>query len=474
MGKRRVERPGKLWIATTDIARGPGCAFYRGLNRVLDEAGFDDHTQDVCREFYASGRGRPSMPPESYFRLLMVGYFEGIPSERGIAWQLGDSLSLKEFVGLGPTDRGWDHSTLSKARKRISIEAHEEVFTWVLRRLRESKLLRGRKLGVDGTTLRANAALRAIRRRDSGEAYREFLRRLARESGIETPTLADLKRVDRKRRRKKKTGWNREWTQPVDPDARIGKMKSGETRMLHKVEHAVDLETGAMAAVVVQPGDQGDTKTLETTVEEMEARLEDAEVERGKVRVVVCDKGYHSDETMVGLKRKGLRSYVAEPQRGRRKWAGKEEEKKAVYLNRRRIRRSCAKGWLARRGEVVERSFAHCYETGGLRRLYLRGRENIGKRLQIHAAAFNLGLLMRTRYGVGTPRTLQRYRRLARMSHSERLRRLQSRFRALWRLRGVLGTRFRLGQLPASSHFVPSQVPYQHLHSWPKGLLSTA
>ena len=405
MGKRKVAcRQGALWTATAKLPRGEGDPFYERLNCVLAKAGFDGYVEGVCKDFYAPRLGRPSLAPGNYFRLLLVGYFEGCDSERQIAWRLSDSLSLRRFLGLALTDRCPDHSTLSHTRRRISAEAHGEVFVWVLRRLEETGLLRGTKLGVDGTTLLANASMRGIVRRDTGEGYRAYLRRLAEESGMETPRLEDLQRFDRKR--KKKTS-NEEWTHPSDADARVARTKDGRTRMAHKVEHAVDLESGALAGVKVHGADQGDTKTLAGTLEEAEARLEAAAVASPGARAVVCDKGYHSDGTMVAMKGAGVRSYVSEPRRGRRRWKGTSDRRRAVYANRRRMRGAHGRRLMRRRGELVERSFAHVYDTGGMRRLYLRGRENIAKRLLIQAAGFNLGLLMRHDCGIGKPRSLQ-------------------------------------------------------------------
>ena len=405
MGERRVaRRQGALWIATSALPRSEGDPFYERLNKTLEASGFDAYAEGVCKGSYAEKVGRPSLAPGNYFRLLLVGYFEGCDSERQIAWRLSDSLSLRRFLGLGLTERCPDHSTLSKTRVRISAEAHAEVFGWVLCRLEKAGLLRSQAVGVDGTMLPANASMRGIVRRDTGEAYQEYLRRLAKESGIASPSAADLRRLDRKR--KKRTS-NLEWKHRSDADARVARMKDGRTRMAHKVEHAVDLESGAVAGVKLHGADQGDTTTLEGTLELTEAQLAAAEAAPPARRAVVCDKGYHSDATMVGMRRAGVRSYVSEPARGRRRWQGKSEAQRAVYGNRRRIRGPHGRRLLRRRGELVERSFAHVYDTGGMRRLYLRGRENITKRLLIQAAGFNLGLLMRHGCGIGKPRSLQ-------------------------------------------------------------------
>ena len=400
IGRRRRTPQQELFVATSDI-RALDNPFYRALNGLLEEHGFDEFAEEQCREFYAGNRGRPGVPPGVYFRMLMVGYLEGLGSERGIAWRCADSFSLREFLGCGLSKNPPEHSTLSKTRKRLSVEAHGAVFAFVLERLMESGLLSGKTLGVDATTLEANAAMRTIVRREDGTEYEEFLEQLAVASGIETPTRDDLAKLDRKRPGK---GSNKDWVHPHDPEARITKMKDGRTRLAHKLEQAVDMETGAVVATTVQTMDGGDTASLGVTLDEAERRLEEVGVE---AQEVVADKGYHSNRTMTGVKERGKRSYVSEPDRGRRKWKGKRDAQKAVYANRRRIRGNRGKRLLRRRGERVERAFAHMLGTGGLRRVHVRGQEEIRKRMLVQAAAFNLGLQMRRRCGFGTPRALQ-------------------------------------------------------------------
>jgi transposase len=406
MGTRETDQP-PLWIATSDLPASPGHPFYARLNAVLDAHGFDRFVEDQCRRFYAPVMGRPSLPPGQYFRLLLVGYFEGIDSERGIAWRAADSLAVRSFVRLALNEAAPDHSTISRTRRLIDVETHRAVFTWVQQRLVEVGLLKGKTVAIDATTLEANAAMRSIVRRDTGETYQEFLTRLAKASGIETPTREDLARLDRKR--KKKTS-NKDWMHPGDPDAKVAKMKDGRTHLAHKAEHAVDLETGAIVAVTLQGADQGDTTTIvETTiaaaeqVEEAQAAVEEPQ----KLEEIIGDKGYHSNQTMVDLDAVGIRSYIAEPDRGRRDWSEEPEAQAPVYSNRRRIRGRRGRRLMRRRGERIERSFAHVYDTGGMRRTHLRGHTNILKRLLIHAGGFNLGLVMRHLIGLGTPRGLQ-------------------------------------------------------------------
>jgi transposase len=406
LGKRAVEQQQPMWVAAGEIVQGPGSPFYARLNDVLRESGFDRWAEHRCESFYANGAGRPGIPPGVYFRMLMIGYLEGIDSERGIAWRCADSLSLREFMGYDLTQRTPDHSTLSVIRGRIDVEAHQEVFGWILQRLAERGLLKGKSIGIDATTLEANAAMRSIVQRASGEGYNEFLANLAKASGITTPTRQDLTKLDRRRSRK---GSNDEWENPHDPDAKITKMKDGRTHLAHKAEHAVDLDTGAIVAVTVQPADRGDTASIGQTLCEAMENLDEVsdDVNRYAMKEVVTDKGYHSNDTMRDLAAMDLRSYASEPDRGQRNWKGKHAERDAVYANRRRIRGGRGKRLLRRRGELLERPFAHCYETGGMRRTHLRGHEKILKRLLIHTGAANLGLLLRRLIGAGTPRGLR-------------------------------------------------------------------
>ncbi len=407
---RKKERQDALWIVSSDLPKSPGHPFYQRVNILFEARGFDRFVEQRCERFYADGVGRPSLPPGRYFRLLLLGYFEGLDSERGIAWRASDSLAIRSFLGLGLGEAAPDHSTISRTRRLIDVETHREVFTWVQAILTRKGLLKGRTVGIDATTLEANAAMRSIVRRDTGEKYEKFLLRLAQESGIKTPTRAALARLDRRRR--KKTS-NKDWTSPSDPDAKVTKMKDGRTHLAHKAEHVVDLDSGALIAVTIQGADEGDTTTIAETLAEAEAQLE-AVIERAPEAAdldapaeVVADKGYHSDATLLQIESRGLRSYVSEPDRGRRKWKDDVDAQLAVYANRRRIRGERGQRLQAMRGERIERSFAHLYDTGGMRRTHLRGHENILKRALIHGSGFNLGLLLRVVIGKGTPRGLQ-------------------------------------------------------------------
>ena len=403
-----------MWVEWSALPSAPGHPFYERLHAVLKEHGFTQFVEDECRQYYDEMLGRPSVPPTVYFKMLFIGFFEGIDSERGIAWRVADSMGLRQFLGYELTEGTPDHSSVSRTRRLMSVETHRTVFQWVLGVLAKEHVLKGKTLGIDATTLEANAAMRSIVRRDTGESYEEFLTRLAKASGIQTPTRADLVKLDKKRKGKAS---NKDWEHPFDPDARIAKMKDGRTHLAHKAEHAVDMDTGAVVAVTLQAADQGDTDTLPETLRETAGNLaaverDDeaaAQLDEDTMSKAVTDKGYHSNDTLMLLDFIGMRAYVSEPDRGRRDWEGDDKEyaQQCVYGNRRRIRGDYGKALLRQRGEKVERSFAHLYETGAMRRTHLRHHGNILKRLLIHAGGFNLSLVLRKQTGFGKPRTLQ-------------------------------------------------------------------
>ena len=409
MGKQSDDGQADFWIATTALPKTSGHPFYQRLNAVLRKHGFDAFAEAECAGYYAEKMGRPSIPPGVYFRMLFIGYFEGIESERGIAWRVADSMALRKFMGYRLNESTPDHSSVSRTRRRLSLETHDKVFSWILTMLAKEGLVKGKTVGVDATTLEANAAMRSIVRRDTGEGYEAYLTTLAKASGIETPTREDLAKLDRKRPKK---GSNQDWESPDDPDAAITKMKDTRTHLAHKAEHAVDMDTQAVVAVTLPRADEGDPDSLPWTLMEAEKQLaavsQDAAAKKHlhdkPLSEIVADKGYHSNDTLTRLE--GMRTYISEPKRGRRNWKGKPHAKEAVYANRRRIRGQRGKALLRKRGEFLERSFAHAYETGGMRRIHLRHRSNILKRLLIHIGGFNLGLVMRKLVGKGTPRGL--------------------------------------------------------------------
>ena len=334
--------------------------------------------------------------------MLLLGYFEGIDSERGIAWRAADSLSYRKFLGYDLSEPTPDHSTVSRTRRLYSVQTHRAVMKWVLKILRKHGLADAQSVCIDATSLEANAAMKSLVRRDTGQTYDDYLRQLAQAEGLENPTQEQLARLDRKR---KKKASNDDWTNPHDPSARITKMKDGRTRLAYKAEHAVDLASGALLAVTVQPADRGDTSSYVETLDA--AQCEAVQSHPVGIEEVVMDKGYHSGAVLMELAARQIRSYVPEPERGQRHWPGKAEEQRCVYGNRRRVRAERSKRLQKLRGELCERSFAHCYETGAMRRVYVRGADNVLKRVLVQVAAFNIGLLMRKLSGWGKPRQAQ-------------------------------------------------------------------
>lgn len=413
MGTGRARQKQEELFYASERAEAPGHPFYQRLNVVLNEAGFDAFCEERCREFYHTKLGRPSLAPGVYFRLLLIGFFEGIESERGIGWRVADSLSLRWFLNYGLDEATPDHVTISRTRRLLDEATHQTVFRFVLTEVARRGLLKGKTIGIDATTLEANAAMRSIVRRDTGESYMEYLRRLAAEAGIDSSDDDVVRRMDR--RRKKKTS-NEEWVNPHDPAAEVTKMKDGTTHLAYKAEQAVDLETGAIVAITTHGGATGDTESvLETLPAAGVAVAEqiDTPTAQGKYKVheqglreVVTDKGYHSGAGLAAMSELGVRTYVSVPRQPRRNWEGKTEQQAAVYANRRRVEGERGKRLLRRRGELLERPFAHQYETGAMRRLHVRGRDNVAKRVLLQAAAFNLALILRSMTGTGTPKGL--------------------------------------------------------------------
>ena len=402
---RQEQRQGDLMMAWDELPRSPGHVFYDALQKLLVEAGFDVFVEQICKPYYGETMGAKSIPPGRYFRMHMIGYFEGIDSERGIEWRCSDSFSLREFLLLEGRDRVPDHSWLSKTRSRLPGEVHEQVFVWVLKLIAGKGLVKGERIGVDASTMEANAALRNIVRRKDGEGYREMLVRLAKQSGIETPAVEDLARVDKNRKGKKLS--NKDWKSARDEDARIARMKDGTTHLAYKPEHAVDLDTGAVVAAEIHSADKGDTTTLSKTLDEAKANLAEVGAEPTSVNPAECiaDKGYPSREVLKSFDDGPWKTRICEPEKkGFSRWRGDDAARRAVTNNRTRLGSDIAKQGFKLRAEIVERSFAHVLDRGGMRRTHLRGRENVQKRYLLHVAGHNLSLLMRQIIGSGTPK----------------------------------------------------------------------
>ena len=406
--KRKTEEQQELWVATADIAQAPRHVFYDRLNALLTEAGFDSFVEELVEPYYADG-GRPGIAPGVYFRMLFIGYFEGIDSQRGIAWRCEDSLSLRKFLGLKLDEATPDHSSLTRIRDRYPIEVVNEVFAFVLQMAAEKKLVSNAAVGVDATLLEANAAMKTIVRRDTDEDWKAYVKRLMLEEGEITedddPTDEELRRFDKRRKGKKVS--NKEWKSPTDEDARIVKMKDGRTHMGYKSEHVVDLETEVVLSADVRHGTDPDSQTLCESLVHAQTHLQDADLD-DTIDEVVADKGYHSNAQLAECEELGFRPYIPEPaSKHNRRWTDKPaEQERAFRKNRQRMKRSKGKSLQKLRSERVERSFAHVCETGGARRTWLRGLEKINKRYLMVAAAHNLGVVMRSLFGSGKPRQM--------------------------------------------------------------------
>jgi transposase len=411
MGRRR-QRQESLFIPADGLPKSLGHPFYLKLNQLLAEAEFDRWVERRCQQYYQQEekRGQPSIPPGVYFRMLLVGYFEGIGSQRGIAWRCADSLSLREFLGIPLNEKSPDHSTLTNTRKRLPAEVFEEVFQFVLRIAVEKKLLSGKTVAVDSTTLEADAAMKSIVRRDTGEDWREYVARLMHEEGViepdKQPTDEEIRRYDRKRKNKKVS--NDEWYSPNAPESRITKLKDGRTHAAYKAEHVADLESDLVLGVTLHPGDRADTDTLVDSVMDAQQNLKQAGSSQ-EIEEVAADKGYHAAGAVELCDALNLRTYIPERRnRYRSKWTDKKPElQRAVYLNRQRVRRPKSKRLQRRRSEICERTFAHVCNTGGMRRSWLSELAETTKRYLIAVAAHNLGRIMRKLFGIGKPKGLQ-------------------------------------------------------------------
>ncbi len=415
MGKRDTEQQQELFILHHKLPRSPGHVFYRKLNQMLREAGFDLWVEALCEPHYAAKKGRPSVPPGVYFRMLLVGYFEGINSQRGMAWRCSDSLSLREFLGIPMAEESPDHSSLSYIRNRLPLTVHEQVFVWILALAEQKKLLKGTVVGVDSTTLEANAAMKSIIRKDTGETWNAHLVRLMKEQGLiapndPPPSDDELRRFDKARENKKVS--NDEWESKTDPDSRIAKMKDGTTHLAYKAEHVVDLETEIILAAEIYHANYHDTATLEDSLHQAQINQQAAGSDQ-QIKDATADAGYHAMETITALREHTpYRTYIPEPKRRYLSvWTDKRpEQKQAVYANRRRTRGARGRKLQRLRSERVERTFAHVCETGGARRTWLVGIEKLRKRYLMSAVAHNLGVLMRKLFKMGTPRGLQQYK----------------------------------------------------------------
>lgn len=398
---------GEFWVAAHQLAPSPKSTFYARLDETLESFGFADKVRALCAPAYKNGNaGRPGIDPVVYLKMIMVGFFEDLPSERAIAARCADSMSIRAFLNYSLEEKTPDHSSFTVIRQRLGLEIYQRIFTLTLQALREHGLLRGKNLGIDSSVIEANASLRALVHRNTAEQYWDYVKRLAAENGIDPSDTGAVRKFDRHRPGK---GSNQQWQNPHDPDAKIGRTKDGATDMIYKPEAVVDLDTGAIVQADVHPGDQADHREMATRVLEAQQTINEATGKKPDtltVRSVTSDKGYYAVGELQALQHEGIRTVISDPIDNRRVDKLEALEKRVVRAARRSMKSKSGKELLQRRGMHIERSFAHILDAGGMRRTTLRGWENLNKRFKLAAAFYNLSQLMRLLFGFGTPKQL--------------------------------------------------------------------
>lgn len=409
--KKKAAQP-EFWIAADQVVASAQTGFYEKMEETLESFGFAAKVRALCEPAYdKSGVGRPGIDPVVYLKMIMVGFFEDLPSERAIAARCADSMSIRAFLNYELHEKTPEHSSFTVIRQRLGLDIYQQIFTLTLQALREHGLLRGKNLGIDSSVIEANASLRALVHRNTEEQYWDYVKRLAAQSGIDPQDTTAVRKFDRHRPGK---GSNAEWANPHDPDAKIGRTKDGATDMIYKPETVVDLDTGALVQADVNPGDQGDHKEVATRVLEAQQTINQAceqPLDTLTVTSVTSDKGYHAVDQLQALQQEGIRTVISDPIDNRRVDQLEPQQQRAVRAARRSVKSKSGKALLRRRGMHIERSFAHILDCGGMRRTTLRGWENLNKRFKLAAAFYNLSQLMRKLFGFGTPKQLAAARR---------------------------------------------------------------
>lgn len=404
--RKKEQEQKEFWVLAERLPKASPSRFYELLNGTLEAMGFAEEVWQICAPAYAEEQrgGRPGIDPAVYFKMLMIGFFEGIESERQIAARCEDSLALRGFLGYRLDEATPDHSSMSIIRQRLGSACFERVFALVLAALQRHGLLKGRHLGIDSSVIEANASLRRLSERNTEEAYWDYVQRLAKEAGLETTDGAALRNFDRKRTGKKLS--NEQWQNPHDPDAKIGRTKDGATDMVYLPEHTVDLDTGAIVQAQVLSGDHRDSEELSERVIEAVLNVQEAQADPEALpETLTSDKGYFSLLEIGRLQELSLKTVISDPRRAQRRFDKlSSQERQSLARAQRSVRSKYGRKLLRKRGQHIERSFAHVLDAGGMRRATLRGLENLNKRHQIAAACYNLSQLLRRLYGIGTPK----------------------------------------------------------------------
>jgi transposase len=394
-----------MFIPAAQLVQPATSSFYTRLDQTLNSFQFGEQVRKLCAPAYSdSRRGRPPVDPAVYFKMLMIGFFENIASERGIAERCSDSISIRFFLGYDLTQATPDHSTLSLIRGRLGEDIYQQVFVLILSALQQQGLVQGQNVGIDTSVIEANASLKNLVKRDTQEAYWEYVRRLAAENGVKPQDAEAFRQFDRKRPKKMS---NDDWENPHDPDAKIGPTKAGAIDLIYKPEHVVDLVTGAILQAEVRLGHEADQQDLATHVLQAQVNINLAQerpVDSLTIQSATADKGYHAPDELSQLHQEGIRTVISDSVKHRNLDQLSPEAAKAVRAAKRSVRSKSGKQLLKQRGQHLERSFAHVLDAGGARRTTLRGLENLNKRFKVSAAIYNLSQMMRAIWGVGTPK----------------------------------------------------------------------
>lgn len=411
--KAKAPQP-EFWIHADQVVQPAKCRFYSKLEATLESFGFAAKVRELCAPAYdKSGNGRPGIDPAVYLKMMMIGFFEDLTRERAIAARCADSIAIRQFLHYELTEATPDHSSLSIIRQRLEGPIYDQVFTLVLAALQAHGLLRGKHLGIDSSVMEANASLRGLVNRNTGEAYWDYVKRLAAESGINPQDSAAVRKFDRKRPKKMR---NDEWENPDEPEAKIGPKKDGATDMIYRPEVVADLDTGAIVGAEILLGNQADHQAVCTHILAAQEAINTARAEPPEVLTVetaTADKGYFEVTQLVALQQEQIKTVIADPVSNRRLDKLDETGRQAVKAAHRSTQSKYGKALLRRRGMHLERAFAHILDCGGMRRATLRGRQNLNKRFKLAAAFYNLSQLMRKLFGIGTPRQCEAMARRA-------------------------------------------------------------
>ena len=398
--RKEPEKQREFWIETRRLPKLSAGGFFRKVEEVLAEIGFGEEVHRLCRAAYSQrSDGRPGIDPVVYFKMLMVGFFENLPSERAIAARCEDSLAVRAFLGYGLDEATPDHSSLSVIRYRLPAEVYQAVFELILKALKECGLLKGRHVGIDSSVIEANASLKSLVVRNTEEAYWDYVKKLAQAAGIDPNDDKAVRQFDRKRPGKKLS--NEQFKNRHDADAKISRQK-GKTDLIYKPEHSVDMDSGVIIQAQLVAADSADSVELPERIQSVQDSLERLEPGK-KIKTVVADGNYHSLGNVCALQEAGLKVVIPDTNAAKRKEELlTESQRKALHKARQSHQSKSGCRLMRMRGQHIERSFAHILDCGGMRKATLRGKVNLQKRYNFASTCYNLSQLLRKKFGCGT------------------------------------------------------------------------